>query len=279
MEIGIFTRVFVRPTLAATLDAVAAAGLGAVQFNMSCAGLPEMPDAIDPALATTIRRELAARDIRMAAVSGTFNIIHPNRALRDANLRRLRVLAAACRAMGATTITLSTGTRNADNMWRGHPDNNSPQAWQDMVESMRRIAAIGAEFNVFMAFEPEVSNVVDSALKARQLLDTLQSPYVKVVIDGANLYHKGELPRMQAILEEAFRLLGNDIVLAHAKDINQDGAAGHEAAGRGVLDYPLYIRLLRQYGYTGPLVLHSLTEDQVSECVAFLKAKLIEAGV
>lgn len=279
MEIGIFTRVFARPTLAATLDAVTAAGLRAVQFNMSCAGLPDMPDAIEPALAATIRRELAARKIQMAAVSGTFNIIHPDRALRDANLRRLRVLAAACRSLGTTTITLSTGTLNADNMWRGHPDNNSAPAWQEMVESMRRIAAIGAEFDVIMAFEPEVSNVVDSALKARQLLDTLQSPHIKVVIDGANLYHKGELPRMREILDEAFALLGNDIVLAHAKDITEDGAAGHEAAGHGVLDYPHYVSLLRQYGYAGPLVLHSLTEDQVAECVAFLKTKLIEAEV
>jgi sugar phosphate isomerase/epimerase len=122
--------------------------------------------------------------------------------------------------------------------------------------------------------ETEVSNVVDSAQRARQLLDELRSPYLKIIMDGANLFHKGELPRMREILDEAFDLLGGEIVLAHAKDLSRDGAAGHEAAGTGKLDYDRYITLLRRVGYTGPLILHSLSEEQVPGCVAFLRSKL-----
>lgn len=272
MRIGIFTKVFERASLAETLDAVVAAGLHAVQFNLSCVGLPEMPDVIDPALAKHIRQECAARHIEMSAVSGTFNIIHPDRSLRDADMQRLRVLAAACHDMGTSMITLSTGTRNAQNMWHRHPENDSAAAWDDMLHAMRQIAQIGAEFDVCMAFEPEVNNVVDTALKARQLLDSLQSPYVKVVIDAANLFHTGELPMMAQILDQAFQLLGPDIVLAHAKDLSRDGDAGHEAAGQGLLDYPRYTRLLQEYGYTGPLVLHSLTEAQLPGCIHFLNS-------
>jgi sugar phosphate isomerase/epimerase len=143
---------------------------------------------------------------------------------------------------------------------------------------MRQIAAIGAEFGVTMAFEPEVSNVVDSARKARQLLDQLGSPAVKVVMDGANLFHAGELPAMADILDEAFTLLGGDIALAHAKDLSRDGAAGHEAAGQGVLDYPHYLRLLRQSGYAGPLILHGLSEAQVPGCVRFLHEHLAQVA-
>ena len=278
MDIGIFAKTFARPTLAATLDAVLASGLRIVQFNMACAGLPSMPDAIDTALAASIRRELAARDIRMAAVSGTFNIIHPDRAVRAAGMRRLRVLAAAAHAMGTAVITLSTGTRDAEDMWRAHPENASPAAWQELVAAMWQIAAIGAEFDVTMAFEPEVSNVVDSARKARQLLDDLRSPAVKVVMDGANLFHAGELPAMRVILDEAFTLLGADIALAHAKDLSRDGAAGHEAAGQGVLDYPHYLRLLCQSGYGGSLILHGLSEAQVPGCVRFLHEQLAQVA-
>ena len=43
MQIGIFAKTFVRPTLDATLDAVAAHGVRVVQFNLSCAGLPTLP--------------------------------------------------------------------------------------------------------------------------------------------------------------------------------------------------------------------------------------------
>jgi sugar phosphate isomerase/epimerase len=276
MEIGIFAKTFARPSLAATLDAVLASGLRVVQFNMACAGLPSMPDTIHPALAASIRRELAARDMRMAAVSGTFNLIHPDHAARSAGMRRLRSLAAACHAIGTSIITLSTGTRDRHDMWRAHPENTSPAAWQELVETMHQVAAIGAEFGVTMAFEPEVTNVVDSARKARRLLDALGSPHVKVVIDGANLFHAGELPAMQAILDEAFALLGAEIALAHAKDLSHDGAAGHAAAGQGLLDYPRYLRLIQRSGYAGPIILHGLAEAQVPGCVRFLREQLAQ---
>lgn len=274
MQLGIFAKIFVRPTLEEVLDAVIAHGLASVQFNMSCAGLAEMPDQIEPALSDHIRRQMAARGIDMAAISGTFNIIHPDVAERQAGFRRLRVLAAACQRLGTSIITFCTGTRNPDYLWRSHPDNNSPGAWRDMLAAMAEAVQIAEAYNVILAFEPEVSNVVDSAQKARRLLDELRSPHVKVTIDGANLFHRGELPRMRAILDEAFDLLGQDIVLAHAKDLSRDGEAGHEAAGTGLLDYDHYLALLRASGYDGAIILHSLTEAQVPDCVNFLQRKL-----
>jgi sugar phosphate isomerase/epimerase len=271
MKIGIFAKTFVRPTLAETLDDTAQHGIYDVQFNLSCAGLPSMPDRIDPALAIMIRRELAARKIRMAAISGTFNMIDPDPEQRRVGMRRLRTLAAACRDLGVELITLSTGTRDPHNLWRRHPDNDTADAWRDLLAAMREAVQIAEEHRVMLAFEPEIANVVDSAAKARRLLDAIGSPQLKVVMDGANLFHAGELARMREILEEAFALLGGDIALAHAKDLSRDGEAGHEAAGDGCLDYALYVSLLRRVGYRGPLILHALVEEQVDRCMAFLR--------
>jgi sugar phosphate isomerase/epimerase len=273
MQIGIFAKTFVRPTLAATLDAVVAHGIGCVQFNMACAGVPSMPAQLDAPLIAEIRGALDARNLRMAALSGTFNIIHPDPQRRQTGLTALKTLASACHALGTSVITLSTGTRDPDDMWRRHPANDEPDAWRDMVATLSAALTIAEEHHVTLAFEPEVSNVVDSAAKGRRLLDEMQSPWLKVVLDGANLFHTGELPRMHAILDEAFALLGDDIVLAHAKDLRHDGDAGHEAAGTGLLDYDYYIALFRSVGFRGPLILHSLAEDQVAQSVAFLEGK------
>src|SRR5260221_10737694 len=117
MEIGILAKTFSRPTLTANLDAIRAHGLQPVQFNLSCAGLPSLPDQIDTETALAIRREFAARGLNMAAISGTYNMIHPDPAKRLDGLRRLKVLAAACEGLGTSIITLCTGTRDPDNMW------------------------------------------------------------------------------------------------------------------------------------------------------------------
>ena len=61
---------------------------------------------------------------------------HPDPAVRQAGLERLRKVIVAAPLLGATGITLCTGTRDPDNMWRWHPDNDSADAWNDLVESL-----------------------------------------------------------------------------------------------------------------------------------------------
>ena len=271
MQIGIFAKTFVRPTLDATLDAVAAHGVRVVQFNLSCAGLPTLPDALDAGTCAAIRKAHEGRGLTIAAISGTYNMIHPDAQVRRAGLRRLEVLAAACKELGTATITLCTGSRDPANMWRHHPANTAPDAWRDLLASMGAALAIAERHGVTLGVEPEVSNVVDSAAKARRLLDELRSPRLKIIMDGANLFHSGDLATQHAVLDAAFALLGPDIVLAHAKDLTADGAAGDAAAGTGVLDYPHYLALLAAAGYGGPLILHALAEEPVSAAVDFLQ--------
>jgi len=274
MDIGIYSHAFGRATLGDVLDAIAGHGLRAIQLNLENAGLPTLPAEIAPAAVAQIRRELDARGMTVAALAGTYNMIDPDLAKRRVGLERLAVLAAASAGLDASVITLCTGTRDPSNMWRRHPDNDSPDAWRDLVEVMAQAARIAEANQVTLAFEPEVANVVDSAQKARRLLDEIRSPHLKVCIDGANLFHTGELPRMRDILDEAFELLGDDIALAHAKDLDHDGAAGHLAAGHGLLDYDQYLSLLQRAGYSGAVILHGLTEAQIDGCVEFLRNKL-----
>lgn len=271
LPIGILTNTFEQPALDGVLDAIAAHGLRHVQFDLNCAGLPSMPDEIVVAEAQAIATALAQRSIAMSAVSGTFNMIHPDVNEREAGLRKLDILAGACRHLGTNVITLCTGTRSTHSMWQRHPDNDTLDAWRDLLASMTRAAAIAEQHDVTMAFEPEVNNTVDSAQKARRLIDEIGSPRIKVVMDGANIFHAGELPMMRDILKLAFDLLGNDIALAHAKDLDHDGDAGHLPAGQGKLDYALYLALLRQSNYAGAMILHGLHEAQVDGCVAFLE--------
>ncbi|MBD3181658.1 TIM barrel protein [Candidatus Poribacteria bacterium] len=271
MQIGIMARTFVRPTLEEVLDAVASHDIHCIQFSFTCAGLQEMPVDIEPEISDYIRSEMQKRDIVMGAVSGTFNMIDPNVGKRYDGLQRLETLAAACERLGTSVITLCTGTRDPESMWKWHPENDTPEAWDDLVKVMTKAVKYAEKYKVNMAFEPEVSNVVDSASKARRLINQIKSPYLKVVMDPANIFHKGELVRMNEMIDEAFVLLGDYIALAHAKDLDHDGEAGHLAAGKGLLDYKQYLSWLKNYDPDLPLILHGLSEDEVDDCVDFLK--------
>ena len=274
MKPGVFCTVFQRDTIEEVVDAIVGAGFVATQFHASSAGEQLIAGVLEDDLCTRIRSAFERRQLEMAALSGTFNIIHPDSAVRDADFRRFDGLASCCHKLGTGTMTLCTGTMDPDYMWRRHPENGSKEAWDAVIESLSRLAAIAEARDVTLAFEPEVSNVIDTAKKARTAIDTVGSDRIKVCIDGANLFHAGELPRMMEILDEAFDLLGDDIVMAHAKDLSKDGEAGYDAAGTGQLDYDHYVHNLREIGYKGTIVLHSLDESQIPFSRKFLFEKL-----
>ena len=281
MRLGIFAKTFSRPSPEGVFDAIVGHGLRATQFNMSAAGLPSMPDEIAPALADRVREAAAERNIALVAVSGTFNMIHPDAEVRRDGLRRLGVLAGACERLGTSTLTLCTGTRDPEDMWRRHPDNVRPEAWRDLLATMQEALETAEEHGVTLAFEPETGNVVDSAEKGRRLLDEMRSPRLKVIMDAANLFDAEDparrLSRSGEILDEAFELLGGDLLLAHAKDVKGSGEV--VAAGKGDLNYDLYLKHLSEAGYGGPLVMHGLAEEEVEGSLAFLRRKLAEAGI
>jgi sugar phosphate isomerase/epimerase len=260
-------------TLEERLDRAKAGGFDCVQMDMECVGLAEMPDEIAREMPDRIRRAAASRGIEIASVAGTFNMAHPDAEERKAGLRRLRVIAEACSGMGTSKIHICTGTRSLRSMWAPSEDNDKPDAWRDMADCVRAATDIARQANVVLGFEPEVGNVVDSAKKSRQILDEIGSPHLKVTLDPANLFHTGELPRMDEILDEAFALVGKDIVMTHAKDLDRDGAAGHIPAGTGKMDYAHFMQLLVKYNYSGPILLHGLSEEQVPGCLAFVRGK------
>tara|TARA_Y100000588_G_scaffold388295_2_gene488172 strand:+ start:1738 stop:2625 length:888 start_codon:yes stop_codon:yes gene_type:complete len=271
---GVFCTVFQRDSVEAVVDAIVDAGFVTTQFHASSVGEQLIAGELSDEVCTRVRNAFERRELQMAALSGTFNIIHPDLAVRESDFERFDGLASCCRKLGAETMTLCTGTMNPEWMWRPHPENGSKEAWEAMLGSLGRLAEIAETRDVTLAFEPEVSNVIDSAKKAREAIDTVGSDRIKVCIDGANLFHAGELPRMTEILDEAFDLLGDDIVMAHAKDVSRDGEAGHDAAGTGKLDYDRYIHNLREIGYPGTIALHSLDESQVPFSRDFLFEKL-----
>ena len=150
-----------------------------------------------------------------------------------------------------------------------------------MLATMQEALTTAEEHGITLAFEPETGNVVASAAKGRRLLNEMRSSRLKVIMDGANLFDAEDpargLSRSEEVLEEAFGLLGGDLVLAHAKDVKRSGE--EVAAGKGYLDYDLYLRHLSEAGYAGPLVLHGLTEEEVVGSLAFLRKKLVGAAL
>lgn len=275
IELGIMTRHVERPTIEGVAEEIGARGLKVVQLSLESAGLEPMPYRFEEREARRIRVAFERVGVRVAAVSGTFNVIDADTLAVRENVERFRRLCEACAWLGTSVVTTCTGTRSTESMWRAHPGNQLPDAWAELVDVTRVMARAAEDAGVVMALEPETANVVDTLEKAERLIEEVRSKAVGVTFDPANFFYPSALPRMREVLEEGFRRLGGRIALAHAKDVVAPPAGGshcrYRPAGQGVLDYVTYVRLLKGSGYTNGLVMHSLSEADIPACVEHVR--------
>ena len=246
-------------------------GFEAVQFAFSSIaetdftpnGQIEIPAVIPSAAIQAVRENAEKYGIPVEVINGTFNMAHPDRDIREEGIRRFEILCRAAKELGAKYISLCSGTRNADHLWSPHPDIDTQEAWNDMLDTVSRCTKIAEEYGIILAVESEASNIISTPERARSLMDTVGSPNLKMILDCANLFHAGEAHKENVCktLEHAFALYGNDIVLAHGKDIREGDGIDFCGTGLGIVDFAYTAALLEQYDFTGNMFLHGIYDE------------------
>lgn len=269
--VGIFAKTFPSRTAAEALQAARAAGFDCVQFSLACCGLPAMPDTLDDATAAGVARAASESDVAVAALSGIYNMIHPDAAVRRRGLTRLARLLAQAQAIGTRLVTLCAGSCDPHDPWHHHPGNEGPEAWSLLLAEMDQAAALADQFDVDLGIEPDLGTVVSSALHASHLLEDIRSEHLRIVLDPA-----GIVPSAQAeqdrVFAEAFDLLGDRIALLHARD--RDTAGATVAPGQGMIDFPLFLQHLRDAALRAPIIAQGLAPHEAPGVAAFLRAQL-----
>jgi sugar phosphate isomerase/epimerase len=136
---------------------------------------------------------------------------------------------------------------------------------------------IADRYDIDLGIEPELANVVNSAKKARSLIDQIGSPHLKIVLDPANLFESETLDAQRRIVAAAINCLADRIVMGHAKDRTSLG--GFTTAGKGVLDYRHYLMCLKAAGFGGPIVTHGLAAGEASGVAGFLRSQCDAVGI
>lgn len=272
MELGVFSRTYQRPGANDVFEHIARDGFQTVQFNFSTAGLSSLPKERPDAAIKEVMAAANRHGLSICAISGTYNMAHPDVARRQSERAGFSNVVHAARVMDVPIVTLCTGTRDTANIWSAHPDNGSPEAWSALRGELDFALELAEHHGVALGVEPEPGNVVTDARRARRLLDEARSPRLKIVLDAANLLPLEKRGRQREVVAEAVALLGADIALVHTKDVGPNGEA--VAAGRGVVDFSLFLAGILAAGYRGPLVSHNFPEEEAPQVSAYLKRML-----
>ena len=246
-------------------------GFGCVQFAFSSiaesefspTGQIEIPDRIPTAALDAAARSADRFDLPIEVINGTFNMAHPDKDVRREGIKRFALLTEAAEILGAKYISLCSGTRFEEHLWTYSPENRSPAAWVDMLDTVKRAVELAERRNITLAIESEASNIIDTPENARRVMDEVGSDHLKMILDCANLFHAGRAhPEfVRETLDAAFEAYGNDIVIAHGKDIREGGGIEFCGTGRGIVDFAYTAKLLEKWNFTGGMFLHGIYDE------------------
>jgi sugar phosphate isomerase/epimerase len=260
-RLGIFARTFSRETPEAVAAQVQQAGFSLAHWNFAAIGRPTLAEGVEDEAFVRVRASFDAAGVAIPSVSVTYNVVHPDKELRERQTAAAVELIGRIPSLGASVATLCSGTRDPKNMWRNHPDNARPDAWSDLRATLDFLLDAASMAGIRLGVEPEPGNIVRNGAVAGRLLEELGADApIGIILDPANLLSPATIAQQEAILTDAIETLGAHIIGAHAKDVVE---SGYSAAGAGMMDYHLVFRLLSRIAPV-PLIAQDVQESDAA---------------
>lgn len=274
LRLGVDANVYSRLPLEEAAARIRDDGFRSVLSNYTFADVRFNPLAPDWEAAAKIVDCFERNGIEVAAVFGYINPIDPVPERRKQGDARLETLLTNWKRLGCRNVSTETGTFNPQSPWLGAPENETEEGYVQCRTALEKWAKVAEKAGAVLSLEAYWRNVINSIDRADRLLREVGSPALKLVMDPNNYFRKEDLPKMQPMLEEMFSRLGGHVAVAHAKDVKPaDEGTELPASGKGVLDYPLFLRLLAQFDRPMDLILEHLTLDDVPRARDFVLAQ------
>ena len=276
LKLAIFTGVYASLPLEEAAKKIKTDGFSGVVLEGTFADVRFDPFEPDWDAAKKITSCLERNGIKVVGLYGYYNVVAPNPEIRKRGEQRMQFLIENWRRLGSNNISTETGSLNPNSEWDDSPENATETAYQQCRASLEKFARLAEKTGAVISIEPYWKNVIGSAERAERLFRDVQSPALKLVMDPCNYFRKADLAQMQAMLKDIFQRVGKQAVLAHAKDVKAAANVDDTelpASGKGVLDYPLYLRLLAQLDREIYLAVEHLTLPEVPAARDYILAQ------
>ena len=264
------------------LAAVRALGLSGVGFHAAGRGLA----AVTSAQCSQVRNVFASAgmDIAQFGIGYADCLFAPEKSARDEVVGVIGRGIEVAEALGAHVCLIRTGSLSSRGSYFPAAENHSPESWQRLVETLRRIADKAESVGQTVVIETHLLTILNSPEANQKVLAEVASPRMMVVMDFVNHF-----PTVQHVfhsterLHHIFDVMGPIAGVAHCKDIRfGDGLVLHidEAIpGEGVLDMATALRRWHALDPDGYMLLEHLPNEQYPLAAANTRRIAAEAGV
>lgn len=189
-------------------------------------------EALTPGYAMYLKNMFARQEIDLAVLGCYLNLANPDpeklKEIQEKYKAHIRFAA----HLGVGVVGTETGAPNLE--YKFEEACWSEEALQTFITNLRPIVEYAEKMGVLVAIEPVVRHIVCNPKRARRVLDEINSPNLRIILDPVNLLETYNYDKQDEIFDEAIELLGKDVAVLHVKDfIIEDGKMKSVAVGTG----------------------------------------------
>lgn len=238
----------------------------------------DAPDSVIRELKDALREQ----DVLFYALHICVNNIHPDISERQAIQKRVAVMVGTADRLGLSFVVSHTGSCDISPT-KPHRDNWKRKTWEASVKALKQILKDTSGSRVNLAIEALNPCNINNPRAHVRLREEVGDPRIKVTLDPTNMLNTTVYYRTAELINECFTLLGEDILYAHAKDVQwkQEMLPAFQwvIPGTGIMDYEVYLTHLSRLKSPRPLLLEFLPTEQYPQAKQFIEETAARVGV
>lgn len=297
LSVGIFTGYYPY-TLSESIEKIKKDGMNCVQLDLEFKDIDLSRGSITTEKANTIRDSFRDANIPVVSISAYTNLVHPDPKKRQENIAYVKEILRHARDFGTPYVVSETGTYNVDSDWLYDPKNSTEEAYQEFKAIAIDLAEYAYQNDAVFLIENYVNNIVGSVDEVARLFEEVNHPGLGLLMDPTNYFNGQNIDNIDDTIRKMFYVLSDKIKIAHAKDCKRamntaqkfaGGAAEHNsfrgagdielpAAGLGVLNYELYLTMLKKKFPNIPIIIEHLEESDIPRAKKFVDGNAKKVG-
>jgi len=185
---------------------------------------------------------LEGEGIKLYQATGYWqNMVTSDETARQESVRTIQAALRMASELGARGIDTGPGSMNPAGPWFPHPDNYTERAKQQLIKTLNECKQAAEDAGVFLSLECHQLVTLKTPEIAREVLDTVDSHWVRCDYDSANWITLEDVFDTGKALNHHFDVVGKHMVSCHAKDIwIENRLALHLSdgcPGKGLMDF------------------------------------------
>lgn len=227
---------------------------------------------ISKELGKKVQTLLKRNGIQISVLSCYINLIDPDKKLEEKNIKQFQKYLSLAGEYNAKLVGTEPGS--VDPFFRPTELNYKKSAVKHTIDNVKKLIEIGKKNNTFVGIEAGVNHPIHSLDTIGQLINEVDSKYLKIILDPVNLLDEKNKDSLYEILETGLERFKDEIYAIHIKDYIFDENKEIVTPGTGIMDFEKALGIIKRHLPNAIVILDEAPREGLEAGIKLLRRKI-----